>query len=207
MWKKRTKPLQVGITGGIGSGKSLICKIFAVLGVPVYEADSRAKAIYVQNLQLKKQIIEEFGQESYLPDGQLNRKHLAAQVFTNGDKVALLNSLVHPRVAKDFTAWLSAHTYYPYVIKEAALLFESGSYKSLDKIITVFTPLDLRIQRIAARDTHRTPQEIQAIIGKQLSEEDKMQKADYVLLNDEKHLIIPQVLALHRQFIEGFSEK
>jgi dephospho-CoA kinase len=96
---------------------------------------------------------------------------------------------------------VSAHINHAYVLKEAALLFESGSYKALDKIISVFTPLDLRIQRITTRDTHRTIQEIQAIISKQISEEYKRQKADYVIVNDEKHLVIPQVLALHNEFM------
>ena len=201
MWRRKTKPLQIGITGGIGSGKSLICNIFRILSVPIYDADSRAKLLYTQNTELKNQIIQTFGSETYTSTGQLNRAYLAAQVFNNSEKVTLLNSLVHPKVGIDYQEWVEQHLEFPYVIKEAALLLESGSHVALDKIITVYTPLELRIQRISRRDKQRTVHEIQAIIAKQMAEEEKLQRADHIIYNDEAHLIIPQVLLLHQQFL------
>jgi dephospho-CoA kinase len=201
MWRKKIRPLQVGITGGIGSGKSLVCRIFNTFGVPVYDADSRAKQLYIQNTELKEQIIDAFGAQAYTAAGQLNRAYLAAQVFNDSHKVFLLNKLVHPKVAEDYRAWVQQHIQFPYLIKEAALLFESGSFTSLNTIITVFTPVELRLQRIISRDNHRTVQEIEAIISKQLAEEEKIDRADFVIYNDEKHLIIPQILHLHQKFL------
>lgn len=206
MWRKKTNPLQIGITGGIGSGKSLVCEIFRKFDIPVYDADSRAKLLYVQNNELKSQIIQAFGAESYTTTGQLNRSYLADQVFNDSHKVNLLNKLVHPKVGEDYQAWVTQQREFPYLIKEAALLFESGSYTSLHKIITVFAPIELRIKRISKRDSHRTGQEILAIISKQMPEEEKINKADYIVYNDEKHMLISQILHLHKLFLtEGVS--
>jgi dephospho-CoA kinase len=202
MWKKKTDLLQVGITGGIGSGKSTVCRIFSILGIPVYDADTRAKWLYVHNLDLKNEIIQAFGAEAYTVAGQVNRSYLANRVFNNTQSVALLNKLVHPRVGADYQVWVKQQTDAPYVIKEAALLFESGSFQSLDKIITVFTPLPLRIQRISQRDKQRSVEEIQAIITKQMSEEEKIKRADYILYNDEQQLLTLRVLQLHQKFLE-----
>lgn len=202
MSRKSNSILQIGITGGIGSGKSLICAIFHTLGIPVYDADLRARWILNNNSTLREEIIKAFGDESYTEENQLNRKYLAAQVFNNSDKVTLLNSLVHPNVGKDYENWVKAHQSYPYLVKEAALMFESSSYQALDKIITVYAPVELRIKRIQRRDTHRSEQEIRAIIGKQLPEEEKVQRADFVIYNDDKQVVIPQVLALHKQFMD-----
>jgi dephospho-CoA kinase len=202
MWKKKTDLLQVGITGGIGSGKSTVCRIFSILGIPVYDADTRAKWLYVHNLDLKDEIIQAFGAEAYTVAGQVNRSYLANRVFNNTQSVALLNKLVHPRVGADYQVWVKQQTDAPYVIKEAALLFESGSFQSLDKIITVFTPLPLRIQRISQRDKQRSVEEIQAIITKQMSEEEKIKRADYILYNDEQQLLTLRVLQLHQKFLE-----
>jgi dephospho-CoA kinase len=199
--KLNDRPLQIGITGGIGSGKTLICNIFQTFGIPVYDADSRAKWIMNQHEELRNDIIAIFGPSSYTSSYQLNRKYLAEQVFNDSNKVALLNSLVHPRVGEDYAAWVQLHVHHPYVMKEAALLFESGSYRLLHKVITVFAPPPIRIQRITTRDPQRTEQEILAIIGKQMNEEEKLQKADYIIYNDESHLVIPQVLDLHHRFL------
>ncbi|MCU0443273.1 MAG: dephospho-CoA kinase [Microscillaceae bacterium] len=195
------KPLLIGITGGIGSGKSIICKIFAVLGAPIYEADSRAKWLMVNDLALREAIKVQFGEASYLPDNQLNRPYLAAQVFNDSDKVKLMNSLVHPRVGEDYQNWVQNHQNYPYLLNEAALMFESGRYLTMDKIITVFAPIDLRIKRISQRDPQRTPEEIGAIIQKQMPEDDKIARAHYAIYNDDQQLVIPQVLALHQRFL------
>jgi dephospho-CoA kinase len=205
--KSGNSPLQVGITGGIGSGKSLASKIFHALGVPVYDADSRARSVMQASPVLVKDIMAAFGAAAYTDTGQLNRSYLAAQVFNNAEKVALLNSLVHPRVAEDYAQWVQAHVPHPYLLKEAALLYEAGSYRFLDKIITVFAPINIRIGRIQKRDPHRSIAEIQAIMDKQLTEEEKLQRADFVLYNDESQLLIPQILRLHREFLEMAQEK
>lgn len=195
------KLLQVGITGGIGSGKSLVCKIFNALGIPTYDADSRAKMVMTTDGILVDAIKKEFGFLAYDAKGVLNRQHLASRVFNQPEKLKRLNELVHPRVALDYEQWVSSQADVKYVLKEAALLFESGSYQSLDKIIVVTAPETLRIQRVLARDPHRSVQQTKEIIRNQMEEEEKIKKADYVIVNDETTLLIPQVLNLHLQFI------
>lgn len=194
-------PLQIGITGGIGSGKSLICRIFQQLGIAVYDADSHAKNLMTTDGILMSGIKKEFGDLSYHPDGTLNRTYLAGNVFNDEKKLEVLNSLVHPRVKVDYENWLLGHGSDKYVIKEAALLFEAGTDKTLDKIIVVYAPEELRIKRVLLRDAHRTPEQVKAIIQKQLPEEEKLKRADFVIVNDETKLIIPQVLKLHEAFV------
>ena len=194
-------PRQIGITGGIGAGKSTVTRIFAALRVPVYDADSRAKWLMNSNPLLKDSIVEAFGSQAYNQHG-LNRNYLAASVFKDSSKVALLNSLVHPRVGDDFAQWVQQHAGFPYVLKEAALLFESGSYQSLDQVIAVSAPLEMRIQRVLQRDPHRTNADVAAIVARQMDEAEKIARADYVVHNDEKILLVPQVLELDRAFRE-----
>ncbi|PKQ68583.1 dephospho-CoA kinase [Raineya orbicola] len=198
------KPLQIGITGGIGSGKSTVARIFQVLGIPVYDADSRAKAVMIQNDSLKKAIITNFGENAYLADGSLNRRFLAEQVFSDGEKTKLINSLVHPAVAQDYEQWLAHQQSTPYVIREAALMIESGAYRSLDKLIVVTAPEELRLQRIRTRDPQRSEAEIRGIIAKQMPEDEKLKFADFIIYNDEKHSLIEQVWALHKNFLQIF---
>jgi dephospho-CoA kinase len=192
-------PRQIGITGGIGAGKSTVTRIFATLHVPVYDADSRAKWLMNTDPVLKAGIGEAFGPESYTPAG-LNRNYLAVTVFSDPGKVSLLNRLVHPRVGDDYGTWVQEHAGFPYVLKEAALLFESGSYQMLDGVIAVSAPLPLRIRRVLHRDPHRTEADVAAIVARQMDEAEKLSRADYVLHNDEKALLIPQVLALDLTF-------
>ena len=194
------QPIQIGITGGIGSGKSLICRIFYVLGVPVYDADSRAKKLMTTDGILIDQIKKEFGSLSYNEDGVLNRELLSRIAFNNPEKLTKLNSLVHPRVALDYNHWMHEQDEAKYCLKEAALLFESGSHQSLDKIIVVTAPDKLRIKRVLQRDPHRDRTEVERIIKNQMSQEEKMMKADFVIRNDETELVIPQVLKLHEWF-------
>ncbi|HEX8039989.1 MAG TPA: dephospho-CoA kinase [Chryseosolibacter sp.] len=198
------KLLQIGVTGGIGSGKSLICKIFAQLGVSVYDADSHAKGLMTTDGILISQIKKEFGDLSYHPDGSLNRSYLARTVFANEAKLERLNKLVHPRVAVDYQNWLSRHSEEGYVLKEAALLFESGSYRSLDKIIVITAPESLRRKRVLLRDPHRTVEQFEGIVEKQMPEEEKLKRADYIIVNDDATLIVPRVLELHERFKGGF---
>lgn len=193
-------PLQIGITGGIGSGKSLVCKIFSRLGVPVYDADSHAKELMTTDGILISQIKKEFGELSYLGHGGLNRKYLSAEVFSDAGKLKRLNGLVHPRVAHHYDMWVQQQKGTEYVVKEAALLVEAGSYKTLDRLVVVSTPEALRIQRVLKRDPHRTEQQVREVIANQLPEEKKLMLADDVIVNDETRLVIPQVLELHRLF-------
>ena len=193
-------PLQIGITGGIGSGKSLVCKIFQSLGVPVYDADSRAKALMTTDGILIGQIKKEFGNLSYNTDGTLNRKHIGEAAFGSPEKLKVLDAMVHPRVAENYSQWVGEQSH-PYVIKEAALLFEAGSYKSLDKIIVVSAPEHLRVKRVVARDPNRSEKMVMDIIKNQMPESEKTNKADFVVINDESRLVIPQVLELHKQFM------
>lgn len=195
-----SKPFQVGITGSIGSGKSLICKIFKTLGVPVYDADSHAKKLMTTDGILMSGIKKEFGDLSYHGNGSLNRKYLAEHVFHDEEKLQRLNSLVHPRVAVDYSNWVEKHQRFPYVLKEAALLFESGSYKSLDRIVVVHAPVEMRIQRVLKRDA-RTVEQIRAIVEKQMPDDEKLNRADDIVVNDESVLLIPQVLKLHKEFL------
>ena len=193
-------PLQIGITGGIGSGKSLICKIFSCLGVPVYDADSHAKELMTTDGILVSDIKKEFGVLSYSVDGGLNREYLSKMVFNDPERLRTLNSLVHPRVGHDFNRWLDQRKGHPYVLKEAALLYESGAYKSLDKVIVVYANEALRIQRVLNRDPHRTADQVRAIIKNQMPEEEKLKRADFTVRNDETALLIPQVVSLHQRF-------
>ena len=195
------KPILVGITGGIGSGKTVVCNIFKILGIQVYDADARAKQLMISDASLVASIKQNFGKEIYLEDVQLDRVQLANQVFVNKEKLEMLNKLVHPAIAQDFEKWVKIHEDQTYLIKEAALLVEAGSYKSLDYLITVTAPLSLRIHRIQSRDPHRTRENIEAIISKQLGDEQKIAKSQFVIKNDEQSRLIPQVLEIHEKLI------
>lgn len=190
----------IGITGGIGSGKSIICKIFEILGVPVYYADEQAKWLTNNDLQLRKEIKELLGREAYDSNGQYNRKWVASQVFENPDLLKILNSLIHPRVYEDTKQWLQQHQNNAYVLREAALSNAAGNGNDLTKLIVVSSPIDLRIARIKKRDPQRNEAEIRAIIARQKTEEEFKKIADYQIINDEKELLIPQVLSLHKIF-------
>lgn len=174
-------------------------RLFHTLGVPVYDADSRARWLMENDTGLRQQLSTAFGSDAYDAAGQLNRAVLGRTVFRNPTLLAQLNALVHPHVGTDFEHWATAQQQagHPYVLKEAALLFETGSYKQLDRTITVFAPLPVRQARVLRRDPHRTPADIQAIMAKQLDEEEKMQRAHHVLINDDVQPLLPQVLALH----------
>ncbi|GAA3926963.1 dephospho-CoA kinase [Chitinophaga oryziterrae] len=195
--------LKVGITGGIGSGKSTVSRIFELLGIPVYYADTAAKEIMQTDEALKKAVKEHFGADIYGPDGKLDRAALGKIVFNDKDKLELLNSIVHPATIRHSDEWANRQTS-PYVIKEAALLFESGSFQYLDKIIGVSAPQTMRIARVMKRD-HVTREEVLARINKQIDDNIKMRLCDYVIHNDEQQMVIPQVLALHQQLISIYG--
>ena len=200
-------PLQIGVTGGIGSGKSLVCEIFRLFGIPVYDADSHAKALMTTDGILVSQIKKEFGDLAYHDDGSLNRAYLSEHVFLREEELEKLNSLVHPRVAADYADWVARHTHEPYILKEAALLFESGSYRLLDKILVISAPETIRLKRVMQRDSHRTVEQFKGIVEKQMPEAEKLKRADYIIINDDVTLVIPQVLKLHDEFKMGDALK
>jgi dephospho-CoA kinase len=192
--------LRIGLTGGIGSGKSTVAGIFEVLGIPVYYSDQQARRLINQDPNLKQQIISHFGPSSYLQSGTLDRAFISRQVFQNREKLDLLNHLVHPATIEDSNRWMEAQNS-AYALKEAALIFESGAEKYLDYVVGVFAPEALRILRAMARD-HVSEKEIQSRIKNQLDENDKMARCDFVILNDEHEAVIPQVLGLHQKLLK-----
>jgi len=192
--------LKIGITGNIGSGKTTVSKIFEVLGIPVFYADDEAKKVMVNDNILIDAIKQTFGAESYFWDGSLNRKHISNIVFKSETELAKLNAIVHPAVFRAFDNWVPRFKNAPYVLKEAALLFESTSYKMCDKTIMVTAPLEMRIQRVIQRDG-LSKTEIRNRDAKQFTEEKKLELADYAIKNDNSELVIPQVLALHELFV------
>ena len=189
--------IKVGITGGIGSGKSTVAKIFAVLGVPVYYADDASRRIMNSDPEVIDLITRHFTKEAY-KNGRLERSFLAEQVFKSKANLELLNSLVHPATIRDADNWLSVQQA-PYVIKEAALLFETGSYAALDYVIGVSAPYGLRLQRTINRDQSNREQVI-ARMNRQIDENIKMKLCDFIVYNDEEQLLIPQVIKLHEFF-------
>lgn len=193
--------LKIGITGGIGSGKSYVAKIFRVLGVPFYDADKEAKELMNTNQDIKTALIYEFGPEVYDADGRLNRGYLAAEVFKDQEKLDKLNAVVHPIVIQHGADWAKLQTF-PYSLKEAALLFESGSYKKLDYTILVTAPVDVRIERVMQRDGV-SREDVLDRMNKQWPDDEKQKLADFIVVNDGIMPLLPQVLPLHEQFLKG----
>lgn len=190
--------LKIGITGGIGSGKTTVCKIFAALGIPIYYADDRAKALMTDDKELKTALIKTFGAETYLSSGSINRKYLASIVFNDHTALEKLNAIVHPAVKKDGIEWAESHSKSPYTLREAALIYESGIDKTLDYIIVVAAPESLRIQRVMQRDDIKE-EAVRARIDKQWPEAEKIKRADFIIQNDGKYSLVKQVLEIHKK--------
>lgn len=190
--------LKIGLTGGIGSGKSTVASVFETIGIPVYYADDAAKRLMNSDPALRASVIKHFGEASYAND-QLDRKYLAGIVFNDREKLELLNSLTHPVTIRDASEWMEKQTS-PYVIKEAALLFESGASEQLDMIIGVYAPQHIRVKRVMERDGLPV-EEVMKRISRQIDEEMKMKLCDFVITNNEQALVIPQVLALHEKLL------
>jgi dephospho-CoA kinase len=191
--------LRIGLTGGIGSGKSTVAKVFEVLGIPVYYADEAAKRIMNEDEELKAQIIQHFGAAAYT-NHELNRKYIASLVFNNKERLELLNNLVHPATIRDGERWMRQQTT-PYAIKEAALIFESGVQAYLDYVIGVAAPAALRVHRTMKRDNIKR-EEVLSRMNQQIQEGIKMRLCDFVITNDEQQAVIPQVIALHEKLLQ-----
>jgi dephospho-CoA kinase len=183
--------LKVGITGGIGSGKSTVARIFSELGIPVYSSDQRAKELITEDADLKNAILNLMGKEAYLSDGTYNRSFVSQRVFQNPEELKLLNALIHPAVGLDFAKWMETKSG-PYLLKEAAIMKKSPG---LDVILWVHSPEELRIQRVMRRDG-RTYAQVKRIIESQQSEEEFRSISDFQILNDESTPLLSQVLAL-----------
>lgn len=188
--------LKVGLTGSIGSGKTLVSKIFETLGVNVFYADNSAKALY-ENNKVREEIINVFGSSILTENNQIDRKVFAEIIFDDKSALKKINSIIHPLVMNDFVKWLANHKNEPYILHEAAILFESDLSKNFDFVITISAPEELRIERIMKRDNvnHET---VIARIKNQWSDEKKVNLADFVVLNDETELVIPQVIKIHK---------
>jgi len=189
--------LKIGITGSIGSGKTTVCKVFEILCIKIYYADTEAKK-FLSNESVKKKIKYLFGNSVFNKNGNIDNKILASIVFNNTPLLEKLNSLIHPLVKSDFDSWLKKYKKEKYILHEAAILFESGFYKDFDAIITVSAPKNLRIKRVKQRD-NTSEQEIINRMKFQLSDVEKIKKADFVIYNNEQQLLIPQVLKIHNE--------
>jgi len=190
--------LKIGITGGIGAGKSTVSQLFKTLGVPVYNSDERAKWLMNHDLDLKNKIIKLFGDNAYTSHEEVNRMLIAQKVFNDKLLLVQLNELVHPAVKKDYLDWSTSILNNKYSLKESALLFETGIYKELDKNILVVAPLNIRIERVMKRDGI-SQELVEQRIKNQLPEEEKIPLADYIIYNDESNSLIEQVLTIHQQ--------
>ena len=195
--------LKIGLTGGIGSGKSTVAKIFELLQVPVYYADEASRRLYHTDPELMAQIKKHFGEDMY-SEGKLNRSKMAEIVFNDPQKLELLNQLVHPPTLRDAQEWIRAQKA-PYVIKEAALLFESGSAAGLDYIIGIQAPVAVRLKRVMDRDK-TTREEVLSRMNRQIDEDIKMRLCDFIIRNNEQELVIPQVLDPHQNLLRMATE-
>lgn len=187
--------IKIGITGGIGSGKSIVCQIFRNLEIPVFTADVEGGRIMSSDHSVIELLTAKFGDDIYTADGELIREKIAAIIFNNSEAISFINSVVHPVVKKNYQEWFEKQIS-KYCIIEAAILFESGMHEMLDKIITVYAPEDIRIQRVMERDKI-SAEDVVARVRNQMSEEEKMKRSDFIITNDDRQLIIPQVIHVH----------
>ena len=193
----------VGITGGIGSGKSFISSIFSHLGIPIYDADTEAKLLMVNEPRIINELIENFGKKIYTQGGELNRKLLSDLIFADKDVRLKVNAIVHPVVGQHFDTWKEKYKIKQYVIKESAILFEAKADKGVDFTICVTAPVELRKERIIARD-HSTLNKIESIINNQMDEGERNSKCNFVVVNDNTIPLLPQIIKLNTLFSNSF---
>lgn len=190
--------LKVGITGGIGSGKSTVCQVFSELGIPIYNADFEAKQLYFTDLNLKSELIQHFGEAIYLSENELN-KPVIREIISNEENRKILNSIVHPKVFEQFENWVKIQKS-PYVLKEAAILFESGADKTVDIVIGVLADESTRIRRVSHRD-NLSVETIKKIIETQIPQEELRKKCNYIINNNGEESIVEQVLKIHQDLL------
>ena len=193
--------IKVGLTGGIGSGKTTIAHFFEILGIPIYYSDSKAKALMMRNLSLKKQLTDVLGRTAYLETGELNRKYISDLIFNNQSLLEQINAIIHPFVEEDFEEFCSLHKDKSYVIKESAILIETKLYTQLDKIILVISESTQRVQRVMDRDALSQESVLQKI-SKQFTDQEKRKFSDYIIENNNNKLLIPQLLSIHNQLLK-----
>ena len=190
---------KIGVTGGIGSGKTLVCDVFRALRVPVYEADRQARRLMEEDPALRKHLVELIGKEAYV-EGKLNRSHIASKVFEDPETLRALNNMVHPAVHQDFQRWCLKQTSARYVIEEAAVLYESGGDRFMDAVVLVYAPEELRMERVMKRDGV-SGRQVQNRMKHQIPDEQKRKWADHIIFNENQQMILPQILDLHQHFI------
>ncbi|NLZ94770.1 MAG: dephospho-CoA kinase [Bacteroidales bacterium] len=183
--------IKLGITGGIGSGKSTVSTLFQLLGVPVYNADEETKKLNNKSPIIREQLMKHFGEDLY-HNYELDKKKFANIIFNDAEKLELANSIIHPEVLKHFVNWCKEHSNHSIVALEAAILFESGFHKHLDIVVTVYSPLNLRVERVSERDK-TTPEMVRSRIKHQMPETEKIDMSEYVIINDNQHSLIDQV--------------
>ena len=194
--------LKIGLTGGIGAGKTTVAHIFEVLGIPIYFADDAAKKLMNENENLRQEIIKNFGSESYV-DGKLNRRFLAEAIFSDSKKTLLINSIIHPATLADAEKWFHEQQG-PYAIKEAALIFEANAENNLDLVIGVSSPLEIRLQRVMKRDGISL-EAVEKRMQHQMEENKKMERCDFIIFNNDKDLLIPQVISIHENLLQNIE--
>jgi dephospho-CoA kinase len=193
--------LKVAVTGGIGSGKSVVCKIFRALNIPVFDADTESKNILNNNKKVRDQLIKLFGNNIYDNQNKINRQKLSSIIFTDKSKILEVNSIVHPYVIMHYNDWLNVNVQFKYTILETAILFESGYEKLMDYIITVFAPENIRISRTIERDNCEKSTVLEKMRN-QINDEIKVQKSHCIIYNDDKQLVIPQILEINNQLVQ-----
>jgi dephospho-CoA kinase len=203
MKKLTQQGLKLGVTGGIGSGKTTVCKVFAVLGVPVFSADVEAKRIQDNDRVLQKKINSLAGKDLFV-SGKLDRSEMAKLIFSNKDLLEKVNSIVHPAVFKYFKEWAAVQDS-PYSVMEAAILFESGASRMMDRIATVVTPMEERIERLV-RGNKFTREQITERVKNQIDDESRIKQSDYVIFNSENDMIIPAVLGIHWEMLKLYKK-
>lgn len=186
------KPLKIGITGGIGSGKSIVCRILKIMGYPVFDADSAARNLYKEN-HIRQSVIRLLGEMAYLPNGELNKEFIRGKIFSNQDLLQSLNNILHPEVDLKFRNWISTCTGNEIVFKEAAIMFESGSNKNLDIVVGVVADESTRTKRVMKRDG-KSESEIREIMLRQMNQKVMASMCDYTIINDDSLPLIPQIL-------------
>ncbi len=194
----------VGITGGIGSGKTTVCSIFRQLGVPVYEADVEARKLYDLEPEIPDRIKKEIAEETFDKKGKLDKRKLSELVFQDEVLLKKLNKIVHPHVIRHFAEWKKQYSGAAYLLKETAILFESGANQDCDRVINISAPVELRIRRVIQRDK-RTREDVEQIMLRQWSDEEKIKRSDFVVVNDEREMVVPQVLEIHRKIVSLLS--